>query len=388
MPAATPAPPTIQPEPRAAAPEPVPIEAGGAAISQETPMPAAAAPDSRVNEPASGQHRSVPNPLPPSALALWTQTRDWIAATKKEFLQWPLRQRWLAGGVAGTMLCLVLAWILVSLLRTSPIIQPTAGTARVAPERAALYKEASLDSTIATLVRDDQVNVLTIPNTGDRVLVQFIGRKVLRPGYMRKSDLRDWDSRDPDTSLSLILMFASDNDKFAKLLQLTGRYPGTSTAHKAQFEMAKIDLNAVQQLKGGGQPETAWHDRLESARTNLEAAKVQPSLSGSVENLQRQIDGLVADASPDLKPAGTAPAVSANTPPNPSKKTSKKPTIEELLKEAHDDFQADRLDDAENKARGVIEQQNDNKEAQQLLDRIEKRREWLQQINKEAGKGL
>jgi hypothetical protein len=183
-------------------------------------------------------------------------------------------------------------------------------------------------------------------------------------------------------------MFASDNDKFAKLLQLTGRYPGTSTAHKAQFEMAKIDLNAVQQLKGGGQPETAWHDRLESARTNLEAAKVQPSLSGSVENLQRQIDGLVADASPDLKPAGTAPAVSANTPPNPSKKTSKKPTIEELLKEAHDDFQADRLDDAENKARGVIEQQNDNKEAQQLLDRIEKRREWLQQINKEAGKGL
>jgi len=326
MPAATPAPPTIQPEPSAAAPEPVPIDAGGAAISQEMPTPAAGAPDSRVNEPVPGPHRSVSNPLPPSALALWTQTRDWIAAAKKEFLQLPSRQRWLAGGVAGTMLCLVLAWILVPLLRTSPIIRPAAGTARVTPERAALYKEASLDSTIANLVRGDRVNVLTIPNTGDRaVRVQFIGRKVLRPGYMRISDLDGWDSRDPDASLSLILMFASDNDKFAKLQQLTSQYHETSTAHRAQLEMAKIDVNAVQQLKDGGKPETEWRDRLESARTNLEAAKGEPSLSGSVENLQRQIDGLVSDASPDLKPAGTAPAVSANAPLVPPRKVPNKP---------------------------------------------------------------
>jgi hypothetical protein len=332
MPAATPAPPTIQPEPRAAAPEPVPIDAGGAAISQEMPTPAAGAPDSRVNEPVPGPHRSVSNPLPPSALALWTQTRDWIAAAKKEFLQLPSRQRWLAGGVAGTMLCLVLAWILVPLLRTSPIIQPAVGTARVRPERAALYKEASMDSTIATLVRGDQVNVLTIPNTGDKVvLVQFVGGKVLRPGYMRISDLNDWDSRDPDTSLSLILMFASDNDKFAKLQQLTGQYPGTITAHKAQLEMAKLDVGAVQQMRNAGQPLTLWQNRLESARSNLEGAKSEPSLNGYVEDWQRQIDGLAAEVSPGLQPGapsatpGPAPTVSANAPLVPPRKVPNKP---------------------------------------------------------------
>jgi TolA-binding protein len=370
MQAATPAPPTIQPEPRAAAPEPVPIDAGGAAISQEMPTPAAGAPDSRVNEPVPGPHRSVSNPLPPSALALWTQTRDWIAAAKKEFLQLPLQQRWLAGGAAGTMLCLVLAWILVPLLRTSPIIQPATGTARVRPERAALYKEANLDSTIATLVRDDQVNVLTIPNTGDRMVhVQPIGRRVLRPGYMRISDLTKWGNRVPEASLSLILMSASDDDnKFAKLQQLTGQYPGTSTAHKAQLEMAKIDLNAVQQMKDGGQLAPAWHDRLESARTNLELAKSEPSVNGDVEDLQRKIDGLVAGVPPDLQRAGTEPAVSANTLPVQPRKVASKPANN--YARGQDLYNEGKLGEAEKVLEAIPPNENDYQNALDLLRRI------------------
>jgi hypothetical protein len=262
-------------------------------------------------------------------------------------------QRWLAGGVAGVLLCLVPVSILVLALRPVPI-QPAAATAVVATARAVLYKEPTPRSSIATLVQGERVNVLRIPARNQAwVLVQFAGHSVLRPGYMRAVSLAGWDSADPDKKLALIRLFRSGDsatddairEETGKLQQLADRFPGTRAAQEAQVEMAGLDLSVVRRMKNAGEPATAWLDRIESARSHMEAAKGEPSVSSSVDDLQRQIEGLLADAS-SLGPSPIQPqplpnSESEGSPPRkPISALSKrvKKRIEELLSQAEDLF--------------------------------------------------
>ena len=173
-------------------------------IGQGAPWPAAAALDSPGVAVLPRERMAASNPLRSRSVRLWAQTQRRIAAGRKQFLQWPPRRRLLAVGVAGAMLCLVLAAILVLALRPAPI-QKAVATARVAPPRAVLYKEARLGSSMATLMKGDRVNVLRIPGVRDRVVpVQLVVPKALRPGYMRISDLGEWGSADPEANLALI----------------------------------------------------------------------------------------------------------------------------------------------------------------------------------------
>jgi serine/threonine protein kinase len=384
LPPAPPARPALPPEPHKPALEPAPIEGEGAVIGQGALGHAAAMPDSPGVEVPDGDYKAIPDTLPSSVLRLWSPPRKWISVGRERFLQLPPRRRWFVTGVAVAVLCLVLASIVVLALRPVPV-QPRVARAVVKPDRAIVYREARLGPRIATLVRDDRVNVLKIPSALDQVWVQvqFVGPKVLRPGYMQISDLRGWESADPEAKLELMRLFQSGSPsddeirtETEALEQIVQQFPGSRAEHKAQVAMALLDLSVVQQRKNEGQPAASWSDRIESARSHLEAAKGDLSVSSGVDAVQRQIESLLADGSAGKRPItpsakqGSAAIASGNTLPAQPKKASKK-RIEELLRKATDFFIQRKLDEADSLVEQILEQQNDNQEAIKLHKKIE-----------------
>jgi hypothetical protein len=218
---------------------------------------------------------------------------------------------------------------------------------------------------------------------------------------MRTSDLEKWDSADPEVKLTLIRWLfpsggsASDDDinkEMEELKQLVGRFPGTREAYEAQVDMAEIDLNALLRMKNAGAPPTVWLDGIEPVRSHLKAAKDGPLVDGRKESVQQQIDALTESLGhqPVKPPANleSAKIASGNMIPALSKKSKQK--IEDLLKEANDDYKGSldnrfsaKLADAESKATEASKEYG-NREASDLLnkingllDNIKQRKEWL-----------
>jgi propanediol dehydratase small subunit len=119
----------------------------------------------------------------------------------------------------------------------------------------------------------------------------------------------------------------------------------------------------------------------------VEAAKGEPSVTGRVEDVLRQIDGLQAAAvaaqqvTPPVSPVSGQPAP-GNTSPEQSKKASKK-KIDKLLKElrAFDpnikNATEIELDAAQKKVEEILRLENDNSEATKFQEKIARRRQYL-----------
>jgi serine/threonine protein kinase len=389
-----------EPAPQAQASEPVPVDVGATAIGQGPTPLAVPEPDLAeveappvAREPVSMPARRAVDPLA-DLKRIWAQTLQWLAIGWKRLIELPPKQRRLVGGVAGAVFCLVLSSFLIP--RRPIPRQKWVATALVEPARATLYRDKQQAASIGTLMRGDPVNLLEVP-VRDQILVriQFVGRKVLQPGYMRISDLGGWDSADPEVKLALVRWFwsgrsANDDDvrnETAKLQQLVDQFPGTKAAHEAQFEMAELELSVVRRMQNAGEPESAWHHRIESARSHVEAAKGEPSVSGRVEGVLVQIAGLqaAAVAAQQVNPPVnlvSGQTGSGNTSPAQPKKASKK-KIDKLLKELREfdpkinNATEIELDEAQQKVDEILRLEYDNSEATEFQKKIAGRRRYL-----------
>ncbi len=401
LPAAPPAQPVSTPEAVEPVRDAAAFEAGTTTVGREPPRPTAGLPDARSSNAMEPEPVSAAARLRGNAYRICLRTLRGIEAGWRQLLPLPSRRLWTAIGAASLAFCLVAASIVFLVLRPAPV-QPAVATAQVKSADAVLYEEARVGSSIATLKRGDRVNVLRIPRARDQMWlwVQFVGPKALRPGYVRVSDLRDWDSANPETKLALIRWFwntgsASDDEireETRALQELLDRLPGTKVAREAQLELAGLNLSAAGRKKSAGEPASAWRDQIETARAYLEAAKDEPSLNGRVGDMQRQIESLLAGslpgrlaAAPALNP-GVAGTGFGNAITGLPKKASKR-RIDEMLRRAEDSWDQRNLDEAERALDDIEKLDHDNQKARELRDKVNKRRELLDKYGKGAGKG-
>lgn len=378
LPAAPPLQPALPPELPEPVPEPAPAEPGTTTGGRESAPPVA----------QTGDSAPVAARPPGRILLLRSRALDWIGARRARIGQWPPRRIRTAGGAAGLGLCLVAGSILFLALR--PVsVEPSAATAQVGPASAVLYKEASAGSIAATLSRGVRVNVLALPSARDQVWirVQLAGPKALRPGYMRIADLRGWDSANPGAKLTLIRLFRSAGfasnaeiqTEAQALQQLADGFPGTKVAHEAQLDLAQLDLSVARRMKTAGEPSTAWKGQIESARARMEAARGEPSLNGEADDVQRQIESLLAGTPPaDARAAaaaipGAAGSGAGNAPAAQLRKASKK-KVDDLLRRAQDLLERRELDGAEGLLGEVQKWDHDNPKAIELRGKIEAER--------------
>jgi hypothetical protein len=388
LPAVPPAQPVIPPEAREPVPESTPIEVGTTMTGREPPQPVAAIPDPAPVAPPTPEPAPIASPVHASAPRPHMHSPRWIGARREQLGHWPSRRLWVAGGAIGLAICLVVGSILF--LASRPVrVEPAAATAQVAPASAVLYKEAKAGSSLTKLWRSARVNVLKLPSARDQVwiAVQVTSPKALRPGYMRIAELGGWDSTDPKTKLTLIRLFrntgtASDAEirtETQALQQLVDRFPGTKVAHEAQLDLARLDLGGVLGMKRAGVPPTAWHDQIESARAHLKSARGEPALSIEADDVQQQIESLLADSAPghpQTAPSTTSGAAgtgSGGALPAQSRKASKK-KIDDLLKKAQDLLERRELDGADGVLSEVQKWDHDNPRAIELRGKIEAER--------------
>ena len=304
---------------------------------------------------------------------------QWLETTLRRLKGFPP----LVLAVSGAVL-LVLIGLILWALRPVPL-EPAVAAAAVSGQTF-LYKNTTSGSTIRSLNRGDHVNLLEMPHWRDQrwIPAQFAqGKKVTRPGYVRVSDLTEWNSSNPDSQLELIRMFQSGakgsdtqiRSEIEALRRLAIACPGTRAAREANLLVAGLTLTLAQRMKTRGQPVIEWQSQIDLARAEIDAAGNDPSLRTGVDSLRRKIDEMTRDIAVVTPPP---------PPPNPLAKVAPQPPVQSrqkqiaaLVSEARNDFAARRDDEAEKIVSYILKLDKGNQDALELQGRIARRREIL-----------
>ena len=257
-------------------------------------------------------------------------------------------------------------------------IEPSMATA-VAGSPTILYKNAGTGSQLLTIPKGGHVNVLKLSGTpGDEwVLVQVVnGNKAGQTGYVRGSDLDHWDSADPARRLALIRRFmsgasADEARKHEALQRLITDFPNAPAAREAHMDLAAMHLAAIHRVKDAGQPVTAAQSHIDSARAHLDAAGVEPSLAGTVQEQRRELDALTAEP---------AKAANAGTEQPPPPKAPSEQQTQAWLSQARAKLKNGDYNEAENLVRRVLRWQPTNPDANRLYKDIREAKEYLEII--------
>jgi serine/threonine protein kinase len=259
-------------------------------------------------------------------------------------------------------------------------------SARVAAQQVILHADASdTGKTVASVQRSTMVHVLALPKSLGAGWVKVQARdgdSYTRPGYLKASDLVEWESKDPKTSLALARMSGpmeagSDAEIRAQIDRLTSvaaGFPGKPEANAASLDAAKLEFLLAKRARdlnpGGGD----WQTSLADLSSRLEPLQRDPATQSGAEDLLKQIHELMAGAPPP--PAANAATLPGQTPTGavtPTGAPTGPPTPDDIktwLQTAERWRKNYRYNDAKVLVQRVLKADPANADAQELLKKI------------------
>jgi hypothetical protein len=265
----------------------------------------------------------------------------------------------------GALVCAILVLVAgVVALRPVPV-ESNAATAVVRAAATNIYANPSpAANKIASVPNGTQLNVLRLRTSRDQewVSVQMVKPKVLRPGYVRAAELRDWHGRTGAAALALIrtsgpVEAASEEEihsRIQELNSLTSHFAREPAAKEARLDVARSQFSLAQRYKTAGRVSEDWQSELRAARQELELVAGERNLQAQVVDLTRQIDELLAE-----------PLIEPPPPPPPPP-----PDVSELLAKARQLRQDGDYPAAERTLNQILRISPRNKEARTLRDKI------------------
>jgi hypothetical protein len=192
-------------------------------------------------------------------------------------------------------------------------VESSAATAVVRVASTNIYANPSASAKkIASLSNGVRLNVLHLPTSRDQewISVQAVTPKVLRPGYVRATELQDWRGRTGAATLALIRTLdpgdtASEEQiraRIQELENLKSLFGGEQAAKEARLEVARSRLDLAQRHKIAGAAPEDWQAELQAARQELDPIATEGNLQAQILELTRQLDELVA-VPPTIPPA-------------------------------------------------------------------------------------
>src|ERR1035437_5387202 len=290
-------------------------------------------------------------------------------ATSPEIAR-PNPGRWKSLGIAGAIVVCAILVLVAGIVALRPVpVEPSAATAVVSVASANVFAgPGTTAKKIAAVSSGTQLNVLRLPTSRDQewINVQVVKPKVVRPGYVRVAELRDWHGKTGVAALALIRTLdpgeaGSEEEIHARIQELNSlasRCTSEPAAKEARLDVARSRLSLAQRYKTAGRGPENWQSELRAARQELELVAGERNLQPQVLDLTRQIDELLADQ-PLTK-----------LPPPPIAPQPAPPDVSELLAKARQL----RLDGDYQGALTLIEQvlqiSPRNREARALRDKI------------------
>ncbi len=383
IPPATPSPLRDQPQPAIA---PVSIDDPTIIVTPQKSERVPTLPDWNPPPPAASPSNPGTAPDLESPAKAAPQSRSRPAADLRTWVRrqtaTPLSQQRLALVAGGGLVCLILmglVWKVVSAVR----LEPSVATAGLAAGRAPVFDSVNGESPVATVLRGDLIHILKMPRNSDSkwVSVQVVHRnRPMRPGYMRTSDLTDWDSPSPENKLALVLLFSTNGsgspadyqEEESALQRLAEQFPGTRVAREARLDMAEVALANLRTLNANGSPVT--EDQLLPVRAYLSEAATESSLAERINQAQQQLDQF----SKQLPPA--PPVVQPPEPPPPtrSKPIEHDRLIKIYLERADQLWNSKQFDEAENWFNRAAKVQHDHPDVVSFQQKIQDRKKLLE----------
>ncbi len=248
-----------------------------------------------------------------------------VPSSKPARIARPNLERWKLLSIAGgAAVCAILVLVAgVAALRPVPV-ESSVATAVVRVASTNIYADAGAAANkIASVPGGTRLNVLRLPTSRNQqwINVQAVTPKVLRPGYVRAAELRDWQGQNSVAALALIRTLGpaepeSDQEihvRIQELNNLASRFGGEPAAKEAQLDVARLQFTLAQRGKAAGRSVEDLQAELKTAHQELEMLTGEQSLRVRALDLIRQIDELLADA-----PAAIAdPVQTAAAPPPP-----------------------------------------------------------------------
>jgi hypothetical protein len=271
----------------------------------------------------------------------------------------------------GVAVCAILVLVAATLAARPVPVESNVATAVVRVASANVYADRGpAANKIASLLTGAPLNVLRLPTARDRewVSVQVVKPKVLRPGYIRTAELRDWHGRTSTAALALSRTLdpgdtASEEEIHARiqgLNDLVSGFSGEPAAKEARLDIARARLSLAQRYKTAGRASEDWQSELKAARQELGVVAGERNLQARVLALTRQIDELGVEQPPTTPPPPQA--ANATQPPPPD--------VSELLARARQLRQYGDYPAAEQALNQVLRISPRNKEARTLRDKI------------------
>jgi ribosomal protein L40E len=325
-----------------------------------------------------------PAPPPERGVAPQERLRGWW----QQLLELARKQKQVVWLAAGLLVAIVVMIAVAQRIQPIPV-SPAVAFALVKPAHASLYADANAKSNAITVSNGEKIDVLQIPHAPDQpwVPVQLVrekGKKVFRPGYMRTADLEKWSSPATASEIRLMLLFkAGENGTDEQVQQaiydlqhLVDHAPDAQESREAQVYMAGLELVLARSMKAAGRPDGDWQSHVESARKDLDAG-IGGAEASVVEDYRNQIAALMEPV-PAVSQT-PAPGTPGGEPPVVHKK---KPSIDDLLSKAEGLWKSD-PNGAEKYVDQVLEMQPDNKRAQDLQEKIRRRKDALEKIQQQ-----
>jgi serine/threonine protein kinase len=256
--------------------------------------------------------------------------------------------------------------------------EPHVATARVAAQQVPLRADAAdAGKAVGSAPRGSTVHVLALPDslTSGWVHVQARDRdSFTHPGYLKASDLVDWESNDPKTALALARMSGpmesgSDAEIRAQIDRLTSvaaSFNGKPEANAAGLDAAKLEFVLAKRAKELN-PVGDWQTSLADLSNRLETLRRDPAIQSGADNLLQQIHDLMAPVAA-VPPGQPNPAIPEG-PPTPD-------DIKSWLQLAERELRTYHYREAKFHVQKVLSADPANSDAQALLKRINDRIEF------------
>lgn len=304
-------------------------------------------------------------PPPASRTPLGKTFKEWT-----DYSAWTPRQKQIVIGVAGAIVVIILLCLLLVFLSPESV-RPAVAFAFIHPLKAVLYDHPG-GSGIVTLTRGDRLQVLRLPLSRDQewVEVQFVSpKKTFRPGYVRATNLDEWDSVNADAALALIRMFgpaasaleAELDFQIGLLRKWIGRFPQNPRVPGVRIETARLETDLIRRQRAAGLPQASWMGRIEAVREQLDAAGSSPEIAAAKDELQQEM--LTLPSSLDPSPPKVPPTVAPHTP-------SLRDNIGQLLDHARALWVENKYQEAKIEVERVLHYQPKNSDAIELQKNI------------------
>jgi len=201
--------------------------------------------------------------------------------------------------------------------RSAPLSSAQA-SALVVSSEARLLSAADLGARpILTLRRGDRVNVLRAPDSRQQewVEVQRVAAgRASRPGYLKSSEVGDWQSENPEVAIRLLKLFAPGpgageaeiRRHLEKMTAFLGLHAISPQGPEANLETANLNVALARLAKNQGQGGAEWQHYIDAAAGQLANAATDGALSARAEQTRRDLQSL-RDAAQPATPAVAPP---------------------------------------------------------------------------------